>query len=390
MTPTSTPTSTPVNFTHVSFFDIHNLLNVTFVLCFTECELDKWFIARPTFTCLILVLLFILYLYVAIVHYPAYRCNKHITRRNARTASLEDTSQNRLVYVIVFPFALIYISLRIAWELYRQCVFYSLDTIEFVIRLVPRGLAVLWRNYLRIVMKTIVHVMKTIVLGTWYIIRSILRTSVRAIWKSLIFGYNAIWKTCAYSWNTIKRSCVYVWRDVGKRLLFAICINPTKWAIRRGIYLSRIACYVACFIIRDMLEDVRDLVFLGCDSSRRIWNSTIVPAGHVAYHAIAYSRATVRVYGSKVRAHLYKRVFIAGTSELTWIVGEVLRDPILRYVAETGYGTIRRAKFCLSFMAVSMKQCVTQGLYAMQRLLSQALYFIQRLLSQALYFIQRL
>ncbi|CAG8603540.1 7555_t:CDS:2 [Paraglomus occultum] len=372
MSTTATATSTPSNFVNILFFDIHNFLNATLAgVCFTECEFDKWIIARPTFTSLIYVILIILYLCVAIFHYPTYRRKRNRTRRNARTMPSTHTSQNPLAYVIVFPFALIYVSLRIAWEIYQQCVFYSLDMLEFVIKSVPRGLKVLWRNCLSIVIKTIAR-------GTWYIIRSIVRTG----WKLLKFGYDATRKTCAYSWNTFKRSSVFVWKNGGQRLLFSIFINPIKWAIRRGIYLSRIVCHVACFLIRDMLEDARDLILLGCDSSRWIWNYTIVPTGNAVYHAIVYSRKIV-----------YKRMVIAGTSELTWIVSEALRDPIVRYVIETGYGTIRRVKVFLSSMAIFMKQRATQGLYFMKQLLSQALYFalyfMKQVLLQTLYFLKQ-
>ncbi|CAG8587262.1 11449_t:CDS:1 [Paraglomus brasilianum] len=395
--PTS-PTPTCVTFANVAF-DIHNLVNVTFCspwVCSTGCEFDLGFIARPTwiflttaygrpFIALICITLVLLYLYVAFAHYPQYRYNRHFTRRNDKTTTTSSdtsilTSQNLIVYVLAFPFAIVYISLRIAWDLYKLCVFYSLDMMEFALKLsiraiksVPRGLGVLWRDYLWIAIKYIVLGIQRII---WPIVRALAVTS----WKLLKFGYDISCKTCAYLWNAIKRFSVFV-------------IKPIMWTIKRAVYLSRIGYHVACFIIRDVLEDVRDMVSLGCDSARWIWHHTLIPIGNFVHYASVYLWETGRMYGPIIRAYLYKRVVIDGKRELTWIVSEILRDPILRWVVATIVNAKQLISQCLYSLAILMKQFMSQVLHHLtilmkhmfQGLYSTTIWTTQRI-SRGLYF----
>ncbi|RHZ86164.1 hypothetical protein Glove_54g10 [Diversispora epigaea] len=252
---------------------------------------DLKFIISYWILLIILILLLIAYIYVGINEYPKWRRdkrylltrniekigNKEKKKQEAMTKLNQQTKQNPLIFIPLIPFALIYFTLRIIWDLFKLFVFYSLESVvvgsillkDFLVWSIIKTPEIFvtilrfWENWIQV---PLLRILNTFYYWSnnyaWPIIKKLIILN----WKISTQMFKDGKKVISYSLNKSLEISKKSWENFGypisrfflKSILYLV-IKPGTWIISRSIYLSRIIWVCSCFLARDLAEDFRDL-----------------------------------------------------------------------------------------------------------------------------------
>ncbi|CAG8594024.1 9369_t:CDS:1 [Cetraspora pellucida] len=119
-----------------------------------------------------------------------------------------------------------------------------------------------------------------------------------------------------------------------QRAFVTLIIEPGIWIASKIEYLSRISWYCTCFLIRDIAEDVRDLLILGWSISMTLWNRILNPVIHFIYHSAIFTYHKVREHYSTIGRFLYNRVVLPGVNNFFNAVYGIGSNKTFRLVVE--------------------------------------------------------
>ncbi|RIA85289.1 hypothetical protein C1645_782251 [Glomus cerebriforme] len=317
----------------------------------TPKQQQNWYLEVTIFV------LSILYLYLAIKEYPKWRkFRENFFTKSKKTKSdfrPEMTEQkNLLLYIPFIPFAAVYLTLRITWDTFKLFVFYSLDLIEtgFImfwhlliqnIKIIPKFFAAMpsfWKTYIQNpFLKVLHHWIDWMYLYAW----PVLKSTMIIMWDISGIVWTEGRKAAIYSWNFLEKYSKIGWDEIIFPLLSWVIIElifePGKWIISRGIYLGRISWYCACFLARDLAEDLKDLFCFGWKLSGIIYNTVLQPAGIL----IVEIYEIIRNYFPIFQKILYTRFILAIRNEAIYVIYEICRDPLFRSCVEYIYSILR-------------------------------------------------
>ncbi|CAG8588552.1 8605_t:CDS:2, partial [Diversispora eburnea] len=249
------------------------------------------------------------YIYVGIKEYPKWRRdkrylltrniekigNKENKKQEAMTKLNQQTKQNPLIFIPLIPFALIYFTLRITWDLFKLFVFYSLESVVigsillkdilfWSIKEIPVIILIIlrfWKDWIQVPLLRLLNIIHYWSYNyAWPIIKKLIILNWKISTRMFKYGKEVI----SYSFNKSLEISKKSWENFGYpiskfllNLILYLIIKPGTWIISRSIYLSRILWICSCFLARDLAEDVRDLWITSYNIFNLIWNYGIQP-----------------------------------------------------------------------------------------------------------------
>ncbi|KAG9306703.1 hypothetical protein G9A89_004250 [Geosiphon pyriformis] len=304
---------------------------------------------------IIFLLLFVfLYLYVAISYYKNWRQlhEEFFKRKTIRKAPEQQPilnlsqEQNLALYIPFLPLAVVYLSLRLAWDTFELFVFYSLDSAESGLYLLGHGIKwsaatiskvianapFIWRLYIQ---KPLIQA--TVGFANWARIHA--WPVIKNIWLYFIVAFEKVRHLIKISWNRgielFEAGWIHILYPLGvflARTFIKLIIKPVKWAIPRAIYLQKIAWHCLCFLARDLAQDFRDLFIITLQTSIHIWDSALQPLFNCLEKLAIRGYHKAKVLGLSLGKFLYLRLVVAVLSETSWVLYGILRNQNLRFV----------------------------------------------------------
>ncbi|CAG8651013.1 27955_t:CDS:1 [Gigaspora margarita] len=304
--------------------------------------------------------LIILYLYIAIKEYPIWRRigSAFFTRskkkhgNESQTLQIGPSNQSLIFYIPFLPFAVSYLALRMALDAFRLFVFYSLDYAEassitlgnYIISCAKKipdicaAIPSIWNSYIKSPFLKITYaLLDWMYKSCWPVVKQLTITGWTVSTTIIAEGKEII----VYSFHRSIELSIKGWNDFGyplivfiSRAFVTLIIKPGKWMIPRIKYLARISWYCACFLIRDLAEDARDLLNLGWSISMSLWNRIFKPVGHFICHSTITLYYKVLENYSAIEQFLYIRVILPGINDNVNVIYGIGSNKTFRYGAE--------------------------------------------------------
>ncbi|CAG8693440.1 3820_t:CDS:1 [Acaulospora morrowiae] len=301
---------------------------------------------------IIALLLSIAYVYVAIKDYPRWRRN----RNTFFTHSIDKKPQevrpetSPLLFIPFIPFAVVYFTLRLAWDAFRLFVFHSLEgtatgaimLVRFLIQFIKKlpdmfvAIKTFWNKYIQ---HRLLRTLSLCLEWTYVYIWPVVKNSAIIGWSAAVEGR----KILIRSWHRSLELSVIGWNEfLYPSLKFlswvfvTFIIEPGKWIFSRTLYLSRIAWYCTCLLARDLAEDARDLWIMGYKVFAALWKHIINPAIHMTHEFYEKGKRHIPIIGR----FLYSRFILATINDFTNTLYGICSDPTFRFMAEYVYSVV--------------------------------------------------
>ncbi|RIB02579.1 hypothetical protein C2G38_2124946 [Gigaspora rosea] len=304
--------------------------------------------------------LIILYLYIAIKEYPIWRRigsaffarSKKKHGNESQTLQIGPSKRSLIFYIPFLPFAVSYLALRMALDAFRLFVFYSLDYAEassitlgnYIISCAKKvpdicaAIPSIWNSYIMSPFLKITYAsLDWMYKYCWPVAKQLSITGWTVSTTVITEGKEII----VYSFHRLIELSIKGWNNFGyplivfiSRAFVTLIIKPAKWIIPRIKYLARVSWYCACFLIRDLAEDARDLFILGWSISMSLWNRIFKPVGHFIYHSTITLCHKVLENYSAIGRFLYIRVILPGINYNVNVIYGICSNKTFRYGAE--------------------------------------------------------